>query len=260
MSLSLARKLRLTSRVPAIVNMFKFPGHMDDYEVLSRGSAFPIIWHGKLRWITSRHVTHPQLHLDSYYANDDVDWLKDITFDMTRQHLEWRSTDGDTVLRKVSVEDVRGDPDLDIAELIMNLNSEDKSSTQHFFMVEPESMTKIQQDQELAFVGHNLQVNIDQSTGNDLGNMLPNVELGTPSLLSEFRAVCDTGYAIQMGMCGGVCVAQDDKVVGMIEGILPDRNISLGPDDAPQRVADIYPNHAVVMGASAIGKFLDRGE
>ena len=106
-TLTLAKRLRISSTIPSLINTFKVPGHMDDFEILSRGTAFPVQFQGKTRWLTSRHVTHPQLHLNDYYANDDVDWLRDITSEMTKQHLEWRSIDGTSILNTAQVHHVR---------------------------------------------------------------------------------------------------------------------------------------------------------
>ena len=264
--MSLARRLRLSSHVPAVINQFKFPGHMEDYEILSRGSTFPVTHRGKIRWITSRHVTHPHLHADSYYSNDDVAWLKDITSEMTKQTIEWRSPDGGKVLRSTCVKSVRGHPDLDVAELILEEEDLSKEMAFAFYkeieQVSLENKKKINfDDEEFLFIGHNLNVNIDESTGEDLGNMVPNVESGSSQLSSEFRMVCQTSEILQMGMCGGPVLFHDtenkDVVVGMIEGILPARSEDVGPNDKPKRVADVFPHHCIVMGHDVIAQFLD---
>jgi hypothetical protein len=254
--MTLIKRMRISSTIPAIVNMFKVPGHMNDYEILSRGSAFPLQFEGRTRWLTSRHVTHPHLHLDTYYANDDVEWLKSVTSDMTRQHLEWRNTDGSTVVQTAKVRQVRGHKDLDVAEIQL----EDTNSTNHvlgyeLFEEQGGFDALVQHADELVFFGHNLNVNIDESTGDDLGYMIPNNESGVAKYVSGFRMLCETKKTLQMGMCGGPCLV-NDKVIGMTEGILPGRSTDIG--SPPKRVADVFPHHAVVMGSAALVEFLQQ--
>lgn len=266
---SLAKRLRLSSQIPAVINMFKVPGHMESWEILTRGSAFPVKWRNRTRWLTSRHVTHPQMHADSYYVNDDVEWLNDVKEDMTRHHLEWRTPDG-SILRTASVARVIGHRDLDVAELIFSEKERKTMLTPGFNMLqeeEEEGGVRSVENKELLFVGHNLNVDIDDSTGDDLGNMVPNTELGISALASGFRMVCKTEETLQMGMCGGVCMLlgekNDDMVVGMIEGILPGVSedaaqcLEDGDDIPPKRVADVFPSHAVVLGNRALCTFLD---
>ena len=242
--------------------MFKVPGHMESWEILTRGSAFPIKWRNRTRWLTSRHVTHPQMHADSYYLNDDVEWLNDVKDDMTRHHLEWRTPDG-SILRTASVAHVIGHRDLDVAELIFSEKERKTMLTPGFNMLQEEEEgggVRSVENKELLFVGHNLNVDIDESTGDDLGNMVPNTELGISALASGFRMVCKTEETLQMGMCGGPCLL-NEEILGMTEGILPGPSsesfeFNVDTTNKPQTIADVYPHHAIVLGNSKLIEFL----
>lgn len=226
--------------------------------MLSRSTAFPIKWKQRTRWLTSRHVTHPQLHLDTYYANDNVDWLQEITPEMTRQHLEWRTPDGTTILKTAKIIHVRSHAELDVAEIQLEKSFHDKTPGFQLFEHSNDSAVDME-NKELHFFGHNLNVVVDEETGDDLGNMVPHVEKGVSRVVSGFRLVCETEEPLHMGMCGGPCL-YNDRIVGMTEGILPGRSEELGPEDQPKRVADAYPRHAVVMGNSALVQFLNQEE
>jgi hypothetical protein len=240
-TLTLAKRLRFSSTIPSLINTFKVPGHMDDYEILSRGTAFPVQFQGETRWLTSRHVTHPQLHLNDYYANDDVDWLRDITSEMTKQHLEWRAVDGTSIINTAQVHHVRPHDDLDLAELTVEQN--------HATAVK--GFTFLQES------------NIDAATGDDLGNMVPHHEKGASKVIAPngFRVVCETETPLQMGMCGGPCLL-NEEILGMTEGILPGPSTSSESfefnvdTNKPQTIADVYPHHAIVLGNSKLIEFL----
>ena len=259
-TLTLAKKLRFSSTIPSLINTFKVPGHMDDYEILSRGTAFPVQFQGETRWLTSRHVTHPQLHLNDYYANDDVDWLRDITSEMTKQHLEWRSNDGTSILNTAQVHRVRPHDDLDLAELTVEQNH--ATAVKGFtFLQESTTQGSIEENSKVFFFGHNLNVNIDAATGDDLGNMVPHHEKGASKVIAPngFRVVCETETPLQMGMCGGPCLL-NEEILGMTEGILPgpsSESFEFNVDtNKPQTIADVYPHHAIVLGNSKLIEFL----
>ncbi len=60
---------------------------MQRFEVLSRASAFVVRCPaGNQALLASRHVTHPQMFVDSYYV--DKDWLQFVQTEHLRYSVE----------------------------------------------------------------------------------------------------------------------------------------------------------------------------
>lgn len=64
---------------------------MTSYELLSRGSLFPVKSSGqfpkKYHWIGAAHVTHPY-HFMNLYPDERYQWLQDVTDDETIYSLQ----------------------------------------------------------------------------------------------------------------------------------------------------------------------------
>ena len=282
--LASAARPHLHARVPAVVAEFRVPEFMDDYDVLSRGSCFPVLFGGRTRWLCSRHVTHPHMHADDYFsanrAGSDLSWLREVRDEHIRLRLEWRSPGGDHAVERVVDESTSVDgrrvtsrphADLDVAELIVppqlmvpTTGADDDVLASPAFTLG----ASVAERDAVHLVGHNLCV---EGASDELqGRMVPNQEDGRIELVSGFRMIVSTGETVlQMGMCGGaVCttrrrsdavVPEDDKaeededgvvVCGMIEGILPAGTAS------GRNVADTYPEHACVLSAEKLSEFL----
>ena len=251
--------------VPAVIAEFRVPEFMDSWDVLSRGSCFPVRFNRRTRWLCSRHVTHPHLHVENYY-NDakrgggqnqgDLSWLREVRDEHIRLRMEWRSISGSHGLEctvgsesDAAVVSSRPHPDLDVAELILSHDEDllQGKLSERAFLLD----ANIEEKDCVSLIGHNLCV--DESSIL-LGTMIPNSERGRIELKSGFRMICSTGKTVlQMGMCGGpVLTADSDRpaVVGMIEGILPPKSPS------GRSVADAFPQHACILSAEKLNEFL----
>ena len=196
----------------SLTSLFKIPGHMANYEVLSRASCFLL---NNQIIATSQHVVAPY-NFPNYYS---ADWVQHITADHVKCVAEIRDTSGQ-ITATFPLHRCYNHASRDLS--LLSFASPPPPLSSHTLYPGP----PFQQGLNVHCLGHTVtepMVRRSDADDSDDDNRVcvPGRIASVIALQSPAQTFLYPASALVDGYCGGPVVAECGGVVGMVEGIVP---------------------------------------